>query len=60
MKLIRTDTFNKLYSKLDTSVQKLVDKQIEILIETKGQGKPYIKIFYLRGKLKHLECITSN
>lgn len=52
MKLIRTETFNKLYSKLDTSVQKLVDKQIEILIETKGQGKPLYKDILFERKVE--------
>ena len=52
MKLIRTQTFNKLYSKLDTSVQKLVNKQIEILIETKGQGKPLYKDILFERKVE--------
>ena len=52
IKIIKTNEFNKNYSKLDTSVKKQIDKQIEYIINSKGNGKSLYKNIIFERKVE--------
>ena len=52
MKIIKTNTFNKQYSKLDSSIQNLIKKQIKIVTNQKKFGKPLYKNIIFERKVE--------